>query len=133
MLRRTRSPRCRIVPGTVQTRRPSTPPVSAKVEAPEIPLEASDSAGTPFDPKNYVIGPEDIINVEVWREADFTRAHLVRPDGRITIRMIGDVQSAGLIPERLAAQLAVALNACWGQRGVAPLPLNAASTRRKVC
>ena len=87
----------------------STPPVSAKVEAPEVPLAPSDSAGTSFDPKNYVIGPEDIINVEVWREPDFTRAHLVRPDGRITIPLIGDVQSAGLIPERLAAQLAVAL------------------------
>jgi len=84
----------------------NTPPAPEKVESPKVPQTPSDSAGAPVDPKTYVIGPEDLITVEVWREPDFTKIHVVRPDGKITIPLIGDVQSAGLTPERLAAQLA---------------------------
>jgi polysaccharide export outer membrane protein len=87
----------------------NTPPLPEKVEAPRAPQNPSDSGTAPVDPKTYVIGPEDIINVDVWREPDFTKGHAVRPDGKITIPLIGDVQSAGLTPERLAAQLAAAL------------------------
>jgi len=88
----------------------SPPPQPEKVEAPKAPLTPSDtSLAAPVDPKTYVIGPEDLINVDVWREPDFTKAHVVRPDGKITIPLIGDVQSSGLTPERLAAQLAAAL------------------------
>lgn len=86
----------------------NTPPQPEKVEAPK-PQSPSDSTAAPVDPKTYVIGPEDVINVEVWREPDFTKSHAVRPDGKITIPLIGDVQSSGLTPERLSAQLAAAL------------------------
>jgi polysaccharide export outer membrane protein len=86
----------------------NTPPLPEKVESPK-PQSPTDSAAAPVDPKTYVIGPEDIINVEVWREQDFTKSHVVRPDGKITIPLIGDVQASGLTPERLAAQLALFL------------------------
>jgi polysaccharide biosynthesis/export protein len=86
-------------------------PGSAKVEAPKVPNANLDpSSAAPVDPRTYVIGPEDILMITVWREADFTRPVAVRPDGKISMPLIKDVQAEGLTPERLAAQLAEALS-----------------------
>ena len=84
------------------------PPQPEKVEAPK-PINSPDATAAPVDPRTYVIGAEDIIKVDVWREPEFTKSHVVRPDGKITVPLIGDVQSAGLTPDRLASQLAGAL------------------------
>jgi polysaccharide biosynthesis/export protein len=84
----------------------NTPPPPEKVESAKAAPGPQDTAGAPVDPKVYVIGPEDVLNVDVWREPDFTKPHVVRPDGKITIPLIGDVQASGLTPERLGAQLA---------------------------
>jgi polysaccharide biosynthesis/export protein len=83
------------------------PPPPEKVEAPKtIPGSSADPTGIPgIDPKSYVIGAEDIIFIKVWRENDFTGPEAVRPDGKITLPLIGDVQAAGLTPESLAGQL----------------------------
>jgi polysaccharide export outer membrane protein len=88
------------------------PPVPEKVEAPRtIPGTAVDPVGIPgIDGKTYVIGAEDVLFIKVWRENDFTGPEAVRPDGKITLPLIGDVQAAGLTPERLAAQLTQALS-----------------------
>jgi polysaccharide biosynthesis/export protein len=85
-------------------------PTVEKVEAPKTPSTlAPDTTGLPIDPNSYVIGAEDILNVKVWRELEFSGAKGVRPDGKITIPIIGDIQAAGLTPSRLAAQLQDAL------------------------
>jgi polysaccharide export outer membrane protein len=89
----------------------NAPPVAEKAEAPKVPTSvAPDTTGLPIDPKSYVIGPEDIILIKVWREADFTGPKGVRPDGKITLPLIGDLQASGLTPDRLAAQLKQALS-----------------------
>ncbi len=87
------------------------PPVAEKpAESPKVPSTLpADSTGLPLDPKTYVIGAEDIIAIRVWREGDFSGAKGVRPDGKITMPLIGDVQAAGLTPARLATQLKEAL------------------------
>ena len=54
-------------------------------------------------------GAEDVLFIRVWREQDFTSQYVVRPDGKITVPLIGDVQAAGLTPERLGNQLKEAL------------------------
>jgi polysaccharide export outer membrane protein len=51
----------------------------------------------------YVIGPEDVLDVTVWKEPDVSRVVPVRPDGRISLPLIGDVQASGLSPVQLAA------------------------------
>jgi polysaccharide biosynthesis/export protein len=61
--------------------------------------------GAPVDPKSYKIGPEDVILVRVWREAELTGLYLVRPDGKITMPLIGDILASGLTPENLATQI----------------------------
>ena len=51
----------------------------------------------------YVIGPEDVIDINVWKEPDMTRIVPVRPDGKISLPLINDVQAAGSTPQQLAS------------------------------
>ena len=53
----------------------------------------------------YVIGPEDVLHVAVWREADLTATLPVRPDGKISLPLLNDVQASGLTPQQLAASV----------------------------
>ncbi len=86
--------------------KPNTTPTPERVEAPKVPSSVpADSPGLPVDPKTYVIGEEDIIKVTIWREETLSKVVQVRSDGKITMTLIGDVQAAGLSPERLANQL----------------------------
>jgi polysaccharide export outer membrane protein len=88
-------------------------PAPDSIEAPK-PAAANAGAqptGAPVDPKSYIIGPEDVLLIRVWREPDFTGPVPVRPDGIITMPLVGDVQAGGLTPDRLAAQLTEALSA----------------------
>ncbi len=50
----------------------------------------------------YVIGPGDVLNINVWRETEITQKLVVRPDGMITLPLIGDVSATGQTPEQLA-------------------------------
>ena len=62
-----------------------------------------DSAN-PIDP-NYVIGPQDMLDISVWKEPDLTRAVPVRPDGKISLPLLDDVQAGGLTPAQLRADI----------------------------
>lgn len=95
-----------------QSKQQAPPPAPERVEAPKtIPgVTPADTTGLPIDPKSYVIGPEDVLFIQVFHDTDFTRSVGVRPDGKITLPLIGDVQAAGLTPERLAAQLKQAIS-----------------------
>jgi polysaccharide export outer membrane protein len=53
----------------------------------------------------YVIGPEDMLDINVWKEPDVSRVVPVRPDGRISLPLINDVQAAGLSPQQLAGMV----------------------------
>ena len=89
----------------------NTPPQPTKIEAPK-PLTgaAAESTSAGVDPHNYVIGGEDVLFIRVWREMDFTGSYIVRPDGKITIPLVGDLQAGGLTPEKLGEQLKQALS-----------------------
>lgn len=56
---------------------------------------------------DYTIGPEDILEISVWRNADLSKVVEVRPDGRISLPLIGDVTAVG----RTASQLADTISA----------------------
>jgi polysaccharide export outer membrane protein len=49
----------------------------------------------------YVIGPEDGLDINVWKEPDVSRAVPVRPDGKISLPLLNDIQAAGLTPMQL--------------------------------
>ncbi|MDH5765147.1 MAG: polysaccharide export protein [Gammaproteobacteria bacterium] len=55
--------------------------------------------------KQYYIGVDDTIMVTVWKNPDLSIEVPVRPDGKITVPLIGDVQAAGLSPERVAVSI----------------------------
>jgi len=57
------------------------------------------------DDSAYVLGPEDQISVFVYQGTEFTGQHMIRPDGKITVNLVGDVQAAGLTPENLAKSI----------------------------
>ena len=59
-------------------------------------------------PADYVIGPEDVLGIVFWREAEMSGDVTVRPDGRITLPLIGEIQAQGLRPEALRDQIQVA-------------------------
>ena len=61
--------------------------------------------GSPIDPKNYIIGPEDMLLIRVWREAELSGQFPVRPDGRISLPLVNEILAAGLTPEQLAAAI----------------------------
>ncbi len=55
--------------------------------------------------ETYVIGPGDGLDINVWKEPDFSRQVIVRPDGKITLPLIGDVVAAGLTARQLQDKL----------------------------
>ena len=66
----------------------------------------ADAVGAAVDPNKYLIGPEDILFIKVWRESDFTMPVAVRPDGKITMPLVGEVQASGVTPMQLTQALA---------------------------
>lgn len=64
---------------------------------------------TAIDPKAYVIGPEDLISIRVWREPENSGQFVVRPDGKISVPLVGEIQAAGLTPEKLSLSIAESL------------------------
>jgi len=57
----------------------------------------------------YVIQPNDVLEVFVWKEPDLSRKALVRPDGRISVPLVQDLQAAGLTPAELKGKIEEAL------------------------
>jgi polysaccharide biosynthesis/export protein len=53
----------------------------------------------------YVIGPDDTLHINVWKEPDLTNTLPVRPDGMISLPLLNDVQAAGLTPMQLAVSI----------------------------
>ena len=59
--------------------------------------------------RDYIIGPEDVLEITVWRNADLSKMVAVRPDGRISLPLIGDVTAVGKTPSQLTEEIAAKL------------------------
>ena len=55
----------------------------------------------PNEEPGYVIGANDVLDISVWKEPDVTRTVPVRPDGKISLPLVKDIQAAGLTPMQL--------------------------------
>ena len=53
----------------------------------------------------YRIGPEDMLDISVWNNSAISRTVPVRPDGKISLPLVNDVQAAGLTPNQLRSVL----------------------------
>ncbi len=56
-------------------------------------------------PSDYVIGPSDQLSIVFWRDKDMSAEVVVRPDGKISLPLLNEVQAAGYTPEQLRANL----------------------------
>jgi polysaccharide export outer membrane protein len=79
--------------------------IPQSVDAPRVTTAGTEPIAQPVDPHSYLIGAEDILKIEVFRDPDLSRIVNVRPDGKITLLLVGDLQAEGLTPERLTAQV----------------------------
>ena len=88
---------------------PATPAVRDNRNAPSVPATDVAQVATADEsrvPAGYVIGPDDVLSVMFWREAALSNPEaIVRPDGKITVPLIGDVQAAGLSPAQLSKDI----------------------------
>jgi len=66
---------------------------------------AEELGSTPPD-QDYVIGPQDVLAINVWRETELSRSVPVRPDGRISLPLVGELKVSGLTPRLLETHLA---------------------------
>jgi polysaccharide export outer membrane protein len=80
--------------------RPAVPDTNAPVPA---------STSTTRVDDNYMIGPLDVLTVNVWKEQALSGTLLVRPDGMISMSLIGDVQAAHFTPAQLGDQISAKL------------------------
>jgi polysaccharide biosynthesis/export protein len=70
------------------------------------PIKAAEAQqGHPQPPTEYLIGPEDILEISVWKEEGLEREVLVRPDGKLSFPLAGDVQAAGRTPEQVQTEI----------------------------
>ena len=67
--------------------------------------EKQGATDKPVDNPNYVIGPEDVLYIQVWKEEALTRTVPVRSDGMISLPLINEVQASGLTPLQLGESL----------------------------
>ena len=96
---------------------PSTPPATSSPAAPPAQQPTATqqttaqtaasaiSTGGPIDPNRYVIGAEDSLQITVWKDATLSGTVPVRPDGMISMNLIGDLRAAGLTPMALATDI----------------------------
>jgi polysaccharide export outer membrane protein len=67
---------------------------------------ATEAAARAAAAGEYQIGPEDVLDISVWKNPELSRKVPVRPDGRVSLPLINDIQAAGLTPSALREQLA---------------------------
>lgn len=78
--------------------------VAAKAGVPGTGTSAA-PASTPHD-DHFLIGNDDVLAINVWKEPEISRSIPVRSDGRISLPLVGEVQAAGQTPAKLEAEIA---------------------------
>lgn len=63
--------------------------------SPTVAAQAAAAEVLPPDQERYMLGPEDVIEVSVWKEPDMTKQLIVQPDGKVFYPLIGEVRVAG--------------------------------------
>jgi polysaccharide biosynthesis/export protein len=77
----------------------------AAPRASEAAPRAAEAVITTADDGDYKIGPEDILDISVWKNEELSRTVPVRPDGKVSLPLVNDIQAAGLTPSRLRQEL----------------------------
>jgi polysaccharide export outer membrane protein len=81
-------------------------PAAAVASGPTQPVAPSDNLP---DPNSFVIGNDDVLAINVWKEPDFSLKIQVRSDGKISLPLLGEVQATGRTPLQLEHDIATKL------------------------
>ncbi len=93
------------LPGTAQGRPSGKQDKKEKKVAPAQTPDPPAAVRPATEDPAYVIGEEDSLAINVWKEPELSRAVPVRPDGKISLPLLNDVQAAGLTPLQLGASI----------------------------
>jgi polysaccharide export outer membrane protein len=101
------APQKTTTPSTPSSQPVTSPPVPAGAQQQPTTLAPASSASTggPIDPARYVIGADDQLQITVWKEPTLSGTIPVRPDGMISLVLVGDLRAAGLTPMALSADI----------------------------
>ena len=101
---------CILIPGWLVGQADFAKNASSKPEIQTVAADISTSgtAGKPHD-ETYVIGTDDVLSINVWKEPEVSRTVPVRSDGRISVPLAGEVQASGETPRQLEKDLATKL------------------------
>jgi polysaccharide export outer membrane protein len=89
-----------LLPGLLCAAQDKTPATQDKTASADAGIAA---------PSSYVIGASDVLTITVWKEPTLSGPILVRPDGMISMALLGDVQASGLTPAQLGDQITTRL------------------------
>jgi polysaccharide biosynthesis/export protein len=78
--------------------------------SPLFAAQASTATLASPDPTTYLLGPEDALEISVWKEPDLTKQLVIRPDGKVTYPLIGEIQAAGLTVKQLQTEISKRLD-----------------------
>lgn len=99
-----------VVVAQTALRAQETPP---QEQAPQDPApskpEDPPPAAAPVDPRTYIIGIQDVIAIRVWRERELSGDFVVRPDGKISMPLAGEIEADGITPDQLKTRIVEAL------------------------
>ena len=89
-------------PAFAQAQKPSP---SAQSMPAAVATAVAPRPGDPVVPPGYVIGPDDMLSIVFWKDKEMSADAQVRPDGRIALPLINEVQAAGLTPDQLRERI----------------------------
>lgn len=82
------------------------PPASADaVQKDSVKAQSATESPVSEADADYKIGPQDVLRIDVWKEAEISRTVPVRPDGKISLPLLNDVQASGLTTMQLASAI----------------------------
>ena len=87
----------------------AAPTAAATTSATQATTPAGQATAVAASADSYIIGASDVLTITVWKEPTLSGNILVRPDGMVSVPLLGDVQASGLTPEQLADQITTRL------------------------
>lgn len=70
-----------------------------------VPAPVPKESRVPLSSSEYRIGPEDVLEIVVWKNADLSKTVSVRPDGKITLPLIGELRAGGLTADEVRTEI----------------------------
>lgn len=90
---------------------PLSPAVAWQIPTAEKSIADAAHPGAKAHDASYIIGTSDVLAITVWKEPDISRSIPVRPDGRISLPLVGELQASGRTPLQLEQEISGKLKA----------------------